>query len=50
MQLVLVRQLKRRTLTDTIVGKALGITEEGVLKIEDEQGVIHHVYSADIEI
>ncbi len=44
------KSIKARTLLDTIVGKALGITEEGVLKIEDEQGVIHHVYSADIEI
>jgi BirA family transcriptional regulator, biotin operon repressor / biotin---[acetyl-CoA-carboxylase] ligase len=44
------KSIKARTLLDTIVGKALGITDEGVLRIEDEHGVIHHVYSADIEI
>jgi BirA family transcriptional regulator, biotin operon repressor / biotin---[acetyl-CoA-carboxylase] ligase len=44
------KSITARTLLETIVGKALGITDEGVLKIEDEQGVIHHVYSADIEI
>ncbi|MED4204191.1 biotin--[acetyl-CoA-carboxylase] ligase [Neobacillus mesonae] len=44
------RILKARTLTEVIEGKALGITDEGVLKIEDQSGVIHHVYSADIEL
>ncbi|MGX6442547.1 biotin--[acetyl-CoA-carboxylase] ligase [Neobacillus sp. K501] len=44
------RQITARTLMQTIVGKALGITEEGVLMIEDKQGVTHHVYSADIEV
>lgn len=44
------KSITARTLLQTIVGKALGITDEGVLKIEDEQGVIHHVYSADIEV
>jgi BirA family biotin operon repressor/biotin-[acetyl-CoA-carboxylase] ligase len=33
-----------------IEGKALGITEDGVLQIEDDFGEIHHVYSADIEL
>ncbi|WP_042355290.1 biotin--[acetyl-CoA-carboxylase] ligase [Bacillus rubiinfantis] len=42
--------IKARTLTEVIEGKALGITEEGVLQIEDETGKIHHVYSADIEL
>ena len=42
--------LKARTLTDVIEGKAMGITDEGVLKIEDKSGNIHHVYSADIEL
>ncbi|CAH2715764.1 MULTISPECIES: biotin--[acetyl-CoA-carboxylase] ligase [Neobacillus] len=42
--------LKARTLTNVIEGTALGITDEGVLKIEDQSGVIHHVYSADIEL
>lgn len=44
------REITARTLMQTIVGKALGITDEGVLKIEDKHGVTHHVYSADIEV
>lgn len=42
--------LRARTITHVIEGKALGITDEGVLKIEDQEGIIHHVYSADIEL
>lgn len=42
--------LKARTLTSVIEGKALGITEDGVLLLEDNSGTIHHVYSADIEL
>ena len=44
------KHIKARTLTAVIEGKALGITDEGVLQIEDKSGKIHHVYSADIEI
>lgn len=44
------KQIKARTLTAVIEGKALGITEEGVLQIQDETGKIHQVYSADIEL
>lgn len=44
------KQIKARTLTATIEGKALGITEDGVLQLEDENGNIHSIYSADIEI
>ncbi|MDP4170368.1 MAG: biotin--[acetyl-CoA-carboxylase] ligase [Bacillota bacterium] len=44
------KSIKARTLTKVIEGKALGITDDGVLKIEDENGEIHLVYSADIEI
>ena len=44
------QQLKARTLSNTIEGKALGITDEGVLKLEDAAGVVHHIYSADIEL
>lgn len=43
------KQIKARTLTGTIEGKALGITDDGVLQIEDMSGKIHQVYSADIE-
>ncbi|WP_407407135.1 biotin--[acetyl-CoA-carboxylase] ligase [Peribacillus sp.] len=42
--------LKASTVNDTIVGKALGITDAGVLLLEDDQGTIHSIYSADIEI
>lgn len=44
------KHIKARTLTSVIEGKALGITEDGVLQIEDDFGEIHHVYSADIEL
>ncbi|MEH7303501.1 biotin--[acetyl-CoA-carboxylase] ligase [Neobacillus drentensis] len=44
------KYIKARTLTTTIEGKALGITDDGVLKLEDESGFIHHIYSADIEL
>ncbi len=39
-----------RTVSGVIAGKALGISEEGVLLIQDDEGKIHHVYSADIEV
>jgi BirA family transcriptional regulator, biotin operon repressor / biotin---[acetyl-CoA-carboxylase] ligase len=44
------KSIKARTLKETIEGKALGITEDGVLMVEDQTGAIHHIYSADIEI
>ncbi|MDF1507748.1 biotin--[acetyl-CoA-carboxylase] ligase [Robertmurraya sp. DFI.2.37] len=44
------KTITARTLTGNITGKALGINEDGVLKIEDENGVIHSIYSADIEL
>lgn len=39
-----------RTLNKTITGRALGITEDGVLLMEDEAGTVHHIYSADIDL
>ena len=42
--------IKASTVNDTIVGKALGITDSGVLLLEDNHGTIHSIYSADIEI
>jgi BirA family transcriptional regulator, biotin operon repressor / biotin---[acetyl-CoA-carboxylase] ligase len=39
-----------RTVNENIRGKALGITEDGVLMLEDEDGKIHHIYSADIDL
>ncbi|WP_347549875.1 biotin--[acetyl-CoA-carboxylase] ligase [Pseudalkalibacillus hwajinpoensis] len=44
------RKIKARTLNGVIEGLAKGITDEGVLLLEDVQGRIHHIYSADIEI
>jgi BirA family transcriptional regulator, biotin operon repressor / biotin---[acetyl-CoA-carboxylase] ligase len=44
------RNITARTLSHSIIGKAQGITDDGVLMIEDEHGKIHHVYSADIEL
>nr|WP_251025891.1 biotin--[acetyl-CoA-carboxylase] ligase [Bacillus sp. ISL-47] len=44
------KNLTARTITGSIYGKALGITDDGVLMIEDSTGKVHHVYSADIEL
>ncbi|PWW30333.1 BirA family biotin operon repressor/biotin-[acetyl-CoA-carboxylase] ligase [Cytobacillus oceanisediminis] len=44
------KNLTARTITGSIYGKALGITDDGVLMIEDSNGKVHHVYSADIEL
>lgn len=44
------KQITARTLTGEIKGKATGITEDGVLLIEDSAGEIHNIYSADIQI
>ncbi|MCA1054615.1 biotin--[acetyl-CoA-carboxylase] ligase [Rossellomorea aquimaris] len=44
------KRIRARTINGTIEGTALGITEEGVLKIEDMAGVVHQIYSADIEV
>lgn len=39
-----------RTLTGTIEGFAKGITDDGVLLLEDAHGHIHQIHSADIEL
>ncbi|MCM3180175.1 biotin--[acetyl-CoA-carboxylase] ligase [Cytobacillus horneckiae] len=44
------KYITARTLTGAIAGKAIGITDEGVLLLEDGEGKTHHIYSADIEI
>jgi len=44
------KQIKATTLREIIEGKAVGITESGVLEIELPTGEIKGVYSADIEI
>ncbi|AKS38651.1 biotin--acetyl-CoA-carboxylase ligase [Anoxybacillus gonensis] len=44
------QQIVARTLNGAIRGVALGITDSGTLKVQTEDGAIHYVYSADIEI
>ncbi|TKC19693.1 biotin--[acetyl-CoA-carboxylase] ligase [Robertmurraya kyonggiensis] len=44
------KKITARTLSGNLTGKALGITDDGVLMLEDDQGTIHQIYSADIEI
>ncbi|PLS16327.1 biotin--[acetyl-CoA-carboxylase] ligase [Bacillus sp. M6-12] len=44
------KEIIATTLTDTIKGSALGITDEGVLLLEDISGQIHKIYSADISL
>ncbi|WP_180968252.1 biotin--[acetyl-CoA-carboxylase] ligase [Cytobacillus massiliigabonensis] len=44
------KNITARTITGAISGQALGITDDGVLMIEDSHGTVHHVYSADIEL
>lgn len=44
------KNVKAVTLNETIEGKAIGITEEGVLEIQLEDGSIKQVYSADIHL
>ncbi len=44
------RKITATTVTDAITGYAVGITGDGVLLLKDEEGTIHQIYSADIEI
>ncbi|WP_268235137.1 biotin--[acetyl-CoA-carboxylase] ligase [Priestia taiwanensis] len=44
------KEITARTLSSTLKGKVLGITDEGVLQLEDNYGNVHLVYSADIEV
>lgn len=43
------RHISARTAKDTIEGRALGINDDGVLLLEDAEGTVHHIHSADIE-
>lgn len=43
------KRIKATTVTGVITGRAIGITDEGILKIEDDEGIIHNIYSADIQ-
>ncbi|WLD91800.1 biotin--[acetyl-CoA-carboxylase] ligase [Alkalihalobacillus sp. AL-G] len=44
------KHVRVKTLSGELTGKAQGITDEGVLLIEDQAGEVHQVYSADIEL
>lgn len=44
------KNITARTLNGTLTGVASGITDEGVLLLEDSEGTIHPIYSADIEL
>jgi BirA family transcriptional regulator, biotin operon repressor / biotin---[acetyl-CoA-carboxylase] ligase len=43
------KRITARSVTGSITGYAKGITDEGVLLLEDDNGKIHSIYSADIE-
>lgn len=44
------KEIAARTMKETITGVAKGITADGVLLLEDKEGNIHHIHSADIEM
>ncbi|WP_335869692.1 biotin--[acetyl-CoA-carboxylase] ligase [Bacillus sp. 2205SS5-2] len=44
------KDIMARTMNETIYGKAMGITDEGVLLVREESGEIREIYSADIQI
>ncbi|WP_181555924.1 biotin--[acetyl-CoA-carboxylase] ligase [Thermaerobacillus caldiproteolyticus] len=44
------KEITARTLSGTLRGMALGITDEGVLMLEDADGNIHYIHSADIQL
>lgn len=44
------KRITARTLQGTLHGIAKGITDAGVLLLEDDNGIVHSIYSADIEI
>ena len=43
-------QVRATTLREVIIGKAIAITDSGVLQIEKQDGTIAEVYSADVEL
>ncbi|CAG9622627.1 biotin--[acetyl-CoA-carboxylase] ligase [Sutcliffiella rhizosphaerae] len=44
------KRIIARTITGTLEGLAKGITEDGILMLEDDQNCIHYIHSADIQI
>lgn len=43
-------RIKATTLREVYVGKAIGITKDGILKLQLDDGTIKEIYSADIEV
>lgn len=43
-------RIKATTLRDVFVGKAIGITKDGILQLQLDDGRIENIYSADIEL
>lgn len=44
------KQIVARTLTESIEGVAMGITDDGVLMLKSADGTMHHIHSADIQL
>lgn len=44
------KHIKASTTLETLVGKAIGLEDDGALLLEDDTGKIHRIYSADISI
>lgn len=44
------KEIKAVTMNETFIGLAKGIRDDGVLILEDHNGAIHYIHSADIEI
>lgn len=44
------KRIRASMVNKEIIGRAVGITEEGVLQLQTDDGVIHGIYSADIFI
>lgn len=44
------KRIIARTLSGEVAGTALGITSDGILRVMDDLGTVHDIYSADIEL
>ncbi len=42
------KRIIAKTIHDIIEGQAIGITDDGVLMLQTDDGVLHHIHSADI--
>ncbi|WP_108671149.1 biotin--[acetyl-CoA-carboxylase] ligase [Peribacillus acanthi] len=43
-------EITATTINQVLKGKAIGITDEGVLLLQDDEGTTHSIYSADIHL